>query len=323
MAQKYAENIYPVLEGSVGKFMNLFPFSVIEVFFYVAAFIFLRDLFRAGKGKEKFSDVFSGLYLLVAVLITLYTFFCGINLYRTPFSQEANMGREAYSDAELKEMLSDLEGEMAFWSEKVPRGKDGLMCLPENIRDQAQKNMVRMGNAYAPLEGYYPKPKFLLGSWFLSCQGLTGMYSVFTIEANVNGAMTPYNVPFTMCHELSHLKGFMLEDEANFIAFVSCRTSSDPAFRYSGAMLGWLYTAAELEKRVPGIYNTLYERLPESVRRDYAANGAFWEKYETHIMEAAQEMNNAYLKSTGQKGLESYDRVVDLMVQYYRQRKKR
>jgi len=41
----------------------------------------------------------------------------------------------------------------------------------------------------------------------------------FTFEANVNVDIPPYQIPSTMLHELSHLRGFMREDEANFISY--------------------------------------------------------------------------------------------------------
>ena len=37
-----------------------------------------------------------------------------------------------------------------------------------------------------------------------------------------------YNIPHTICHELSHLKGYMREDEANFIGYLPV---SDPMQR--------------------------------------------------------------------------------------------
>ena len=69
-----------------------------------------------------------------------------------------------------------------------------------------------LAEEFPALEGYYPQPKKLLLSEFLSYQGLTGIYSPFTVEANYNGDMTAYNIPFTTCHELSHLRGFMQEE---------------------------------------------------------------------------------------------------------------
>ena len=80
------------------------------------------------------------------------------------------------------------------------------------------------------MEGFYPRPKKLAVSEVLSYQGLTGIYLPFTIEANYNGDMTAYNIPFTVCHELSHLRGFMEEREANFIAFLACIGSDGRIF---------------------------------------------------------------------------------------------
>ena len=39
--------------------------------------------------------------------------------------------------------------------------------------------------------------------------------------------MVSYNLPFTTCHELSHLRGFMQEEEANFIGFLACVNADD------------------------------------------------------------------------------------------------
>lgn len=53
----------------------------------------------------------------------------------------------------------------------------------------------------------------------MSYLDISGIYCPFTFEANVNVHMNDVLIPVTMCHELSHLSGYMREDEANFIAF--------------------------------------------------------------------------------------------------------
>lgn len=70
----------------------------------------------------------------------------------------------------------------------------------------------------------------------------------FTVEANFNGDMPDYNVPHTLCHELSHLKGFMREDEANFIGYLACISSENEVFRYSGYLTGWVYAGNALAR---------------------------------------------------------------------------
>ncbi|KAI4439854.1 hypothetical protein C824_002341 [Schaedlerella arabinosiphila] len=82
--------------------------------------------------------------------------------------------------------------------------------------------MKKLAEEYPDLKGYYPHPKPVCISEILSYQNLSGVYSPFTIEANFNADMIDYNIPFTLCHELSHLRGFMQEEEANFIAFLAC-----------------------------------------------------------------------------------------------------
>ena len=86
------------------------------------------------------------------------------------------------------------------------------------------------------LEGYYPQPKKTSGLRTPLIRPLTGVYSPFTLEANYNSDMPDYNIPFTACHELSHLRGFMQEDEANFIAFLACSSSESIDFQYSDTL---------------------------------------------------------------------------------------
>ena len=63
---------------------------------------------------------------------------------------------------------------------------------------------------------------------------MQGYYFPFSMEANYNDVMYLMNKPATLCHELAHLKGYIYEDEANFIGFLACISSEDLVFQYSG-----------------------------------------------------------------------------------------
>ena len=76
--------------------------------------------------------------------------------------------------------------------------------------------MKGLADEYPQFKSWYPYPKPLIHPRLLSVQQLTGVYSPFTVEANYNSEIPAYNIPHTICHELSHLKGYMREDEANF-----------------------------------------------------------------------------------------------------------
>ena len=88
-----------------------------------------------------------------------------------------------------------------------------------------QNAMKGLANEYPQFKSWYPYPKPLIHPRLLSVQQLTGVYSPFTVEANYNSEIPAYNIPHTICHELSHLKGYMREDEANFIGYLACTGS--------------------------------------------------------------------------------------------------
>ena len=54
------------------------------------------------------------------------------------------------------------------------------------------------------------------------------------MEANYNDVMYIMNKPDTFCHELAHLRGYIYEDEANFIGYLACVESEDAFFQYAG-----------------------------------------------------------------------------------------
>ena len=192
-------------------------------------------------------------------------------------------------------------------------GSQGAAIAP--ITQRVRTAMATAAEKYPVLQGYYPQPKKVLNSWILSWCGITGVYSSVTIEANVNREMTPYNIPFTMCHELAHLKGNMPEDECNFIACIACAGSEDADILYSGALSAWIYVSNELHTRDEALWQSVAETLDASADADLEANTAFWNARKGTVRQTAESLNDSYLKAHGEEeGIASYDRVVDLIV---------
>lgn len=130
--------------------------------------------------------------------------------------------------------------------------------------------------------------------------------------------MVDYNIPFTACHELSHLKSFMQEQEANFIAFLASTSYEDPAFQYSGYLLGWIYCMNVLYDADYESWQEVREGLAAAVEPDLKENNGFWARYDGRVAEVADQVNDRYLQANGQEeGVKSYDRMVDLIVAYY------
>lgn len=321
-AQWYSTRVYPLWVASVGRLAGYFPVSVSEMLLYFLLLgIAVWTVGRfAGKiaGKGLYTG-FVNLFLLASVLCFLYVVNCGINYHRESFADSSGIGTAKYSSGELEEVCVWLTREISGLSGRVERGREGGMELGFPAEEKAVKAMEKLAWEYPELAGYFPKPKELVNSCILSIQNLTGVYSPFTIEANYNGDVQDYVIPYTACHELSHLRGFMQEQEANFIAFLACSKSGDDAFAYSGYLSAWIQCMNVLYKWDYDVWADVRSKLPPEAEADLRLNREFWAKYDGAIAEVSNKVNDTYLKANGQNdGVKSYNRMVDLVVAYYK-----
>ncbi|MDR1766800.1 MAG: DUF3810 domain-containing protein [Lachnospiraceae bacterium] len=343
----YTTHVYPVLVGVFARVSGVFPFSVSEIALYVAVVWVVASVVRCvmaaigtgsirakvikatqangatqgnGSSQGGGESVMCPLvafatrcFLFIAVIAFLYTANCGVNYYAAPFSQLEGLVAEPASREALVELCEYLTKRVNEAAGEV-YGEAGAAA---GTGDAAVAAMVALGGRYPSLAGYYPRPKGVWVSRILSVQQLSGVYSPFAVEANYNREMTAYNIPHTMCHELSHLRGFMREDEANFIGFLACIGSEDAYFRYSGWVTGWVYAGNALARADREAYLRLYGRLDGRVVADLGENNAFWDRFEGKVAEVAEKVNDTYLKANSQSdGVQSYGRMVDLMLGY-------
>lgn len=313
-AEWYTITVYPFIVRIYGGFCNLLPLSVVELGIYiltVAAILYIWLHLR------QWQKILEGAVAFLGFIAFLFTANCGVNYYRRPFSSYLSLDLRESSVDELEALCSYLVDQIngTVRDYEQPELTDQFA-----MARQGQAAMEKLGTEYPQLSGYYPRPKPVLVSWILAVQQLCGIYSPFTVEANYNWQMTCYNIPHTLCHELSHLRGFMREDEANFIGYLACITSEEDFFQYSGYLMGWVHAGNALAAQDPERYMALRSRLDPQALEDLQANNSYWDQYEGKVAEVANQINDTYLKLNDQKeGVKSYGRVVDLMLAYYRE----
>ena len=342
-AEWYAVHIYQKLTAVTGRVTGLAPFSVVEIGLYVLLILLpvtgigaVVKSVRFGQGGENALCWASGLFLTASALLFLYAANCGVNYQRESFSEKTGLAAKQYTAEELKQVCLWLTEEVNALAGQVERGGSGEMILAapaeekqdaaaaeyeemplQVLGDTAVQAMTDLAEEYPDMKGYYPHPKPVCVSEILSYQNLSGVYSPFTIEANYNADMVDYNIPFTMCHELSHLRGFMQEEEANFIAFLACIGSDNRDFEYSGYLTGWVYCMNALRRADAEEWQQVREWLDEAAEADLRENSRFWEYYDGAVAEVSDKVNDTYLKANGQsEGVQSYGRMVDLIIAY-------
>ncbi|MDO4294981.1 MAG: DUF3810 domain-containing protein [bacterium] len=336
-ADWYAQWVYPIFTQSIGRISSLFPFSLMEFGGYL---LLLAAIVLGIRHWRQPLWMLSRSLCLIGLILLLFVTNSGVNYYRHAFSYYLDWEMRDSSATELWELCILLTKQLNEHTERLQQWeKEEQVESFEEVwgrreyTESARSAMRKLGETYPQLSGYYPQAKSLAASWLLSVAQLAGIYCPYTIEANYNADMIAYNIPHTVCHELSHLKGFMREDEANFIAYLACVESGNEIFQYSGAMLGWIYAtnalygagniALEDGESLSGAqaYAFLSQQVNGRARADMQANNLFWDRYESKVSEVANQVNDTYLKINSQEdGVKSYGRVVDLMLAYYREK---
>jgi hypothetical protein len=64
---------------------------------------------------------------------------------------------------------------------------------------------------------------------YFKAAGVEGMTDPFFLETLVAGDLLPFERPFVIAHEWSHLAGFANEGEANFLGWLTCMKGSEDA----------------------------------------------------------------------------------------------
>lgn len=313
--------------NTLGRLSGILPCSLAELLIYAAVILvvmfFVRLLIRLIRRKKGIGKMFLKAVRTVALLsgIIFFLYESGEDLpfYGTTFSTTYGYADETYSTEELEETAMMLAQKVNVDAERVARDSRGIMKNGKNLGERVRRNMFLTGRQYPVLSGWYPRPKPVLLSKLMSYTNLTGIYTAWTEEANYNRDIPDYNIAFTMSHELSHLKGILPENEANFAAYLSCVDSPETDIRYSGELMAYIYCINELYKRDAKRWQAVAGTLCQKANDDLEDNNAYWKKFRGRTSKASEKLNDAYLKQAGQSaGVESYNQVVALIVDYTR-----
>ena len=282
---------------------------------------------------KMFYKYFAWIVLGVCVIMTLN---CSILYHASTFS-ENYFGKDngEYTLEQFIEVYNYVAEACNRLCQEVPRDEEGKIVYSGNaMADEAIVCMQKLGETYPQLDGWYPRPKPMMFSDFMCQQYMCGYYFPFSMEANYNDVMYIMNKPATLCHELAHLRGYIYEDEANFIAYLACLESEDAVFQYSGYLSVITYLYNDLYKAYtdePEAYQqAVSEVSPVPVLSQVWEDNIFveqeeWDRINGKALldtETVDEISDTFtdttLKLNGvSDGMVSYSRVVRLLLQYY------
>ena len=343
----YIANIFPIWVECYGRITSLFSFSVGEIMLIIAVVLLVllllvgmlagicKILYIVKGNRKKKLPLWMRRYSFAVLIIftcvgIIMTSNCFVQYHGSTF-QEKYMEKtmdKSYKLSELTELRNQVVSECNRLCKLVERDEHGNVIYNGDIEAQTLKEMKRLGEEYPQLAGYYPNPKGFTFSEFFSQQKMMGYYFPFSMEANYNTKMYVTNMPSTICHELSHVKGFIQEDEANFISYLACVGSEDLFFQYSGYLSVLYYLDNDYYEAIDenkAIYKSQV-RISSQVRKDKVfLTPEAWEEVEKKavvstktVSKVSEKIVETNLTLNGvNDGMVSYSRVVELLLEYY------
>ncbi len=352
----YIAYIFPVWLNTYARLTSLVSFSVGEIMLVLAVVLTVFGIgllvcnIVCGKCKNVLVNYWRTYAWIGLVVCYVMTSNCFIMYHASSFSEKYMYGNEIGSmvvDAKASAVTAVVTEKRVVYTKKnigvlrdylvekcnslalqIERDEKGNAVYRGDLMAESVRAMEYLGEKYEQLSGFYVTPKYLSASEFFSQQYIQGYYFPFSMEANINSMMHICNVAPTVCHELAHTKGFIYEDDANFIGFLACIESEDVFLQYCGYLSVLNYVNNDFYKSIDNNKNVYkkHVRISDLVAED----NIFLSKEDWEVVEKKAVVKTATVKKVSntlmettlklngvEEGMQQYDKVVNLLLDYY------
>ncbi len=325
-ADFFNQNISSTSRMIFAKISGIVPFSIAEMMILLIPLIFiLATVFISKYLSKTWKMTWMTVISLVGVLTLMFSVFVlnfATGYKGSPLSEKLNIKEEKVDLDELKSSTQYVVDQTSMLKNEMAYGTDGFSQMPYSFSEMNDKLITaydKFSEKNNFISNYDSNLKPVMVSELMSYTHITGVYSFFTGEANINVAFPDVNIPFTAAHELAHQRGIAREDEANMIAFLVCMESDDPYIQYSAYFNMYQYLGSALVSTDSDAYKEIYKTLSPEMIGELRAYSKFFDKYrDSTASKVSSVVNDTYLKVQGTEGEQSYGMVVDITVAYFK-----
>ena len=319
----YSRGIYPYISSLLRILFGWMPFSFgdLIILFFTLYSIYIIYKLVSTRFKNMISKLL-GVTSFISIIYFLFYMLWGLNYFREPLYKNLEFKTTSYNNEDLINLTKYLVTKLNQSHLAITKSDSLSVTVPHSNQDiylLAKKGYKKLAQNNSLFTYKYGKAKNSLISIFQSYNGTSGYLNPFTGEAQVNRLIPKTILPTTTTHEMAHQIGFAAENEANFVGFLAALSNDDLYFKYSAYRMATRYAIFELYKRDKEIFKEVYKTINQGILIDFKTSSDFWNTYKNPFEPIVKKGYNAYLKSNNQdKGIRSYNYVVDLLINFFK-----
>jgi hypothetical protein len=307
----YSGGLYPAVQPLLTGASNAVPFALMDLAAGVMvgglALLVARDTRTAG-WRSALARAAGRLVVWAAVLYIAFVAAWGLNYRRVRIEARLPYDEGAVT-AEAAARLATVAVDRlnALHAPAHANGWTGSRSIEPALAAAFAQAVRDLGVARPVVVG---RPKRTIVDWYFQRAGVSGMTDPLFLETLVAGDLLPFERPFVVAHEWSHLAGLADEGEANLAGWLACLRGSAPD-QYSG----WLFMYGEAIRAVPARERAaVVPPLGAGPRDDLRAiRDRLVRHVNPQVSAAGWRVYDSYLKvNRVEAGAASYDQVVRL-----------
>ena len=304
----YVNGAYPAWQHAAFTLTDPLPWSLGDIAALVGIAAIVWQIVRFARSRRRRAADWAMMLLNCAAILGIYAVWFelswGWNYARAPLETRVRFDAARVTPAAAAELRDRAMAEMNALAATAHARADLPVDMP--VLEAAWLPPVqRAGNSWTPNVG---SAKPTIADPFMQATGTSGFINPLTLNVALASDLLWFERPFDMAHEWSHVAAYAREDEANYLAIVTCLRSTDPAVQYSGWFELFLY--------LPQKRHYAHREFVPLVWQDFAA---LRKRDARHINVILAHWTwrtyNVYLKSNRiASGVENYDEVTRLML---------
>lgn len=318
----YSTGLYPRISQFFRTLFGWIPFSLGEIIYTALILLVFRYILRnRRKIKKRPWEFLRDNIMVLAVFYFTFHMMWGLNYYRKPISETLNIQERAeYND------IRNLAIQLIFKTNRlqvvITDDSTAMVKIPytqNEIFEKTIANYQKLDTEMPFLTYKKPSVKKSMFSSMSSYMGIGGYLNPFTNEAQVNQKTPVFRFPVVVGHEIGHQIGYSAENETNLIGYMVTAQNQDLYFQYSASAYALAYCLSAVHATDEKEFDRLYTYINEGVKKNYRELQDFHEAYENPFEPIFTSIFSTFLKANNQAdGVQSYSRVVHLMVGYHK-----